>query len=65
MSQNSQRYTWSREEVDNKLKEIMKTIHDNTYKEGLQSDGYVDYVKGANLFSFKKVLATVRSFGVT
>jgi len=54
MSQNSLRMSWSREEVDQKLKEIMKNIHERCVEYGEQ-DGYVDYVKGANIAGFKKV----------
>jgi len=55
MSQNSQRLHWSREEVDGKLKQIMKQIHENCVKYGDMGDGYVDYVKGANIAGFVKV----------
>lgn len=55
MSQNSQRLSWTREEVDGRLKTIMKDIHENCVKYGKSSDGYVDYVKGANIAGFVKV----------
>jgi glutamate dehydrogenase (NADP+) len=55
MSQNSGRISWSREEVDEKLKCIMKNIHDNCAKYGTEKDGYVNYVKGANIAGFIKV----------
>ena len=55
MSQNSERLSWSSEEVDNKLKFIMKDIHDNCVKYGTQADGYINYVKGANVAGFMKV----------
>ena len=55
MSQNAQHYNWSAEEVDQKLHVIMKNIHDACVREGKQSDGYIDYVKGANIAGFKKV----------
>ncbi len=55
MTQNSQRLHWTREEVDNKLQQIMKSIHANCVKHGKRSDGYVDYVKGANIAGFVKV----------
>ncbi len=55
MTQNSQRLHWTREEVDNKLQQIMKSIHANCVKHGIRSDGYVDYVKGANIAGFVKV----------
>jgi len=55
MSQNSLRYHWTREEVDSKLHNIMLEIHQQCVKYGKQSDGYIDYVKGANIAGFVKV----------
>lgn len=55
MSQNSLRYNWTREEVDSKLHNIMLEIHQQCVKYGRQSDGYIDYVKGANIAGFVKV----------
>jgi glutamate dehydrogenase (NADP+) len=55
MTQNSIRMNWSREEVDEKLKNIMKSIHENCEKYGRIDDNYVDYVKGANIAGFVKV----------
>ena len=55
MTQNSLRYHWSREEVDEKLKEIMLNIHNSCIEYGKQDDGYIDYVKGANIAGFVKV----------
>jgi glutamate dehydrogenase (NADP+) len=54
MSQNQLRMNWSREEVDGKLKHIMKAIHASCIKYGTDGD-YVDYVKGANIAGFVKV----------
>ena len=54
MSQNSLRMSWSREEVDERLKGIMKSIHDQCVEYGKDGD-YVDYVKGANIAGFVKV----------
>ena len=54
MSQNSLRYQWTSEEVDNRLHNIMKDIHSACKKYGT-ADGYTDYVKGANLAGFVKV----------
>ena len=54
MSQNSLRMNWNREEVDSKLKEIMKDIHSACIEYGTEGD-YVDYVKGANIAGFVKV----------
>ena len=55
MSQNAEHYFWSAEEVDQRLHVIMKDIHDSCVKEGKCPDGYIDYVKGANIAGFKKV----------
>ena len=55
MSQNSLRYNWKRDEVDQKLKDIMLNIHEQCVNYGMQEDGYIDYVKGANLAGFVKV----------
>ena len=54
MSQNSLKINWTREEVDEKLKQIMKAIHSSCIKYGTDGD-YVDYVKGANIAGFVKV----------
>jgi len=64
MTQNSLRYGWTREEVDKKLKEIMKTIHDTAVKYGKENDGYVNYVKGANIASFEKVAGAMHDQGI-
>lgn len=55
MSQNSLKYNWSAKEVDEKLHEIMCNIHSSCVKYGKQPDGYVNYVKGANIAGFLKV----------
>lgn len=55
MSQNSLRLSWSAKKVDDKLKVIMKDIHDACVQFGKTEDGYVDYVKGANIAGFVKV----------
>ena len=55
MSQNSLKYNWKREEVDEKLHHIMQSIHAACVKYGKGKDGYVDYVKGANIAGFLKV----------
>ena len=57
MCQNAQKISWTREEVDQKLKEIMQSIHAQCVKYGTQPDGYVNYVKGANVAGFIKVAA--------
>jgi glutamate dehydrogenase (NADP+) len=48
------RLSWTSEEVDQKLKEIMLNIHSSCVKYGSDSNGYVDYVKGANIAGFRK-----------
>ncbi len=55
MSQNSLRLSWTREEVDERLRGIMKDIHENCVNHGKESNDYVDYVKGANIAGFVKV----------
>jgi len=55
MAQNSQRIHWTRDEVDLKLQQIMGLIHKNCVKHGQINDGFVDYVKGANIAGFVKV----------
>ena len=64
MSQNSARLSWSREEVDSKLKGIMKSIHDNCVKYGKGADGSVNYVKGANIAGFIKVANAMLAQGL-
>lgn len=55
MTQNSMRLPWSREEVDAKLHEIMVNIHKTCVKYGTENDGFINYVKGANIGGFIKV----------
>ena len=55
MSQNSLRLSWTREEVDEKLRNIMDNIHQSCVTYGKESDGYINYVKGANIAGFVKV----------
>jgi len=64
MSQNSSRLQWSSEEVDGKLHNIMLTIHGSCTKYGTCGDGYVDYVKGANVAGFVKVADAMIAQGV-
>ena len=64
MSQNSERLHWSREEVDGKLHYIMDNIHENCVKYGMQPDGYVNYVKGANVAGFMKVAKAMMAQGI-
>ena len=63
MAQNSLRYSWSREEVDSKLKEIMKDIHNSCLTHGQEKD-YVNYEKGANIAGFIKVADAMLAQGV-
>ena len=64
MTQNSLRYHWSREEVDEKLKDIMLNIHNSCIEYGKQDDGYIDYVKGANIAGFVKVADAMLAQGI-
>jgi glutamate dehydrogenase (NADP+) len=64
MSQNSLRLNWTAEEVDEKLHSIMNDIHDACVNYGKESDGYVDYVKGANIAGFVKVADAMLAQGV-
>jgi len=64
MTQNSLRYNWSREEVDEKLKDIMMEIHDSCIEYGSDDNGYVDYVKGANIAGFVKVADAMLAQGI-
>ena len=64
MSQNSERLRWSREEVDAKLHDIMNDIHDNCVKYGTEADGYINYVKGANIAGFLKVAKAMMAQGI-
>ncbi len=64
MSQNSLRINWTREEVDERLKKIMSDIHDSCIKYGRQDDGYIDYVRGANISGFVKVADAMLAQGV-
>jgi glutamate dehydrogenase (NADP+) len=64
MSQNSLRISWTREEVDNRLKHIMKDIHDACTTYGMEEDGYCNYVKGANIAGFVKVADAMLAQGV-
>ena len=63
MAQNSLRYSWTREEVDNRLQTIMSDIHQSCLKYGEQN-GFVDYVKGANIAGFVKVADAMLAQGV-
>ena len=64
MTQNSNRLSWTREEVDAKLKQIMSEIHTQCVKYGTEKDGYINYVKGANTAGFMKVAKAIMAQGV-
>ena len=64
MTQNSERLRWSREEVDAKLHDIMNDIHANCVKYGTEADGYINYVKGANVAGFLKVAKAMMAQGI-
>ena len=64
MSQNSLRISWTREEVDERLKRIMSKIHEACIKYGTDDDGYIDYVRGANIAGFVKVADAMLAQGV-
>jgi len=64
MTQNSMRLNWSREEVDAKLHQIMKSIHEACYTNGKDATGFVNYVKGANIAGFLKVANAMCDQGI-
>ncbi len=64
MSQNSLRISWTREEVDERLKVIMEDIHDSCIEYGMEENGYCNYVKGANIAGFVKVADAMLAQGV-
>lgn len=64
MSQNSMRYSWSKEEVDQKLKEIMKNIHDNSVEAANRYGLGYDLIKGANIAGFEKVVEAMLAQGI-
>lgn len=64
MSQNSLRLSWTAQEVDEKLKSIMLNIHASCVQYGTEKDGYIDYVKGANIAGFVKVADAMLAQGV-
>ena len=64
MSQNSERLSWTSQEVDQRLHAIMENIHANCVKYGTEPDGYVNYVKGANVAGFMKVAKAMMAQGI-
>lgn len=63
MSQNSMRYNWTSEEVDQKLHQIMSDIHNACLKHGVEGD-YINYVKGGNIAGFIKVADAMLDQGI-
>ena len=64
MTQNSLRLGWTGKEVDERLHHIMHSIHEQCVKYGTESDGYIDYVKGANIAGFMKVAHAMMAQGI-
>ncbi|MDR0971928.1 MAG: NADP-specific glutamate dehydrogenase [Bacteroidales bacterium] len=64
MSQNAGHISWTEQEVDQRLHAIMESIHENCVKYGTQADGYVNYVKGANIAGFIKVADSMIELGI-
>lgn len=64
MTQNAMHISWSSEEVDKKLHEIMQNIHEACVKFGTEPDGYINYVKGANIAGFMKVANAMLEQGI-
>lgn len=64
MTQNSMKLRWNCQEVDTRLLEIMRNIHEQCVKYGKRDDGFIDYVKGANISGFLKVANSMLDMGV-
>jgi glutamate dehydrogenase (NADP+) len=64
MAQNAMRMSWTREEVDERLRRIMRQIHERCVEHGYGSDGWVDYVRGANVAAFLKVAEAMLALGI-
>jgi len=64
MTQNAMKLMWSREDVDIRLHRIMVDIHDTCVKYGKENDGYVNFVKGANVAAFLKVAQAMIDQGI-
>jgi len=64
MTQNAEKLAWTREEVDAKLHQIMRSIHEACVTNGKQADGSIDYVKGANVAGFLKVANAMIDLGI-
>ena len=64
MTQNAIHLSWSEEEVDKNLHRIMQDIHAQCVKYGTEPDGYINYMKGANIAGFMKVARAMMSQGI-
>ena len=64
MSQNAMHMQWTAEEVDQKLHQIMTDIHEQCLRYGVEADGYINYMKGANIAGFMKVANAMMGLGV-
>lgn len=64
MTQNSSKLSWSKEEVDHKLRNIMRNIHQSCVKYGTEANGFVNYEKGANMSGFMKVADAIMKQGI-
>ena len=64
MSQNAMHISWTAQEVDDKLHQIMHNIHEQCVKYGTEPDGYINYVKGANIAGFMKVAHAMMAQGI-
>ena len=64
MTQNAMHISWNAEEVDLRLHSIMAAVHDQCVRYGTEADGYINYVKGANIAGFMKVAHAMLAQGV-
>ena len=64
MTQNCEHLSWTAQEVDTRLRQIMESIHEQCVKFGTQADGSIDYVKGANIAGFMKVAQAMLEQGI-
>ena len=64
MTQNSQKLNWTAEEVDAKLHQIMSSIHHACLEYGTEKDGFINYMKGANIAGFQRVADAMMAQGI-
>ena len=64
MTQNAMHIYWTAQEVDQKLHQIMSDVHDQCVKYGRQPDGFINYVRGANIAGFMKVAHAMMQQGI-